>query len=513
MRLDIKLSLLSLISSLMMVIILLAVVVMNTHQNGLQTMADAEKNLLKNKTDLVFELASTSKQVAEGAASEEEAIKLLSTVRYENGSGYLFAYARKDSSYIFAFHGTKAELNGKVTDVTQPDVKGFAFRQALIQAADQRSEGGPVEYYYENPSSKVVSKKIAYAIKVPKYNWYLVTGVYMDDIEKEIARMSEEQAVHTRSMIFNVVVASILLLVVAVAVMVLVVRRVSAKLLYLAEEVYDLAKNTSEVSQKISDASLSFSSSTQEQSSSLEESSASLEELDKMIQENLQSSNNTSQSVDEVRTITEDGNKAMEETMGAIKEIMEANREIQELAQVIQAIGDKTSVIDDIVFQTKLLSFNASVEAERAGEHGRGFAVVAQEVGSLAEMSGKAAQEISGIVRNSVLKSEQIVKSNLAKVQKGNDLVNETAKKLKQIEEKTHVVASQMTNIVTASKEQSLGISQINEAVSHIDAAVQENAGNAEQMARVGEDLVRYAGHLSDISSELRFAITGAREG
>ena len=163
------------------------------------------------------------------------------------------------------------------------------------------------------------------------------------------------------------------------------------------------------------------------------------------------------------------------------------------------------------MFQTKLLSFNASVEAERAGEHGRGFAVVAQEVGNLAEMSGKAAREISAIVRNSVQKSEQIVKSNLTKVQKGNDLVNETASKLKQIEEKTHVVASQMTNIVTASKEQSLGISQINEAVSHIDSAVQENAGNAEEMARVGESLVNYAGQLSEISSDLRFAITGTR--
>ena len=148
----------------------------------------------------------------------------------------------------------------------------------------------------------------------------------MDDIEKEVAKMAEAQSVHTKEMIFNVSVASLLLLVVVVMVMIYVVRKVSAKLLVLAHEVHELARNTSEVSQKISDASLGFSSSTQEQSSSLEESSASLEELDKMIQENLQSSNNTSQSVDDVRTITEAGNKAMQETMGAIKEIMDSNR-------------------------------------------------------------------------------------------------------------------------------------------------------------------------------------------
>ena len=142
MRLDYKLSLLSLISSLFMVAILLTVVIVNSHRNGAQTMADAQKNLLKSKTDLVFELASTSKQVAESAASEEEAIKLLSSVRYEAGSGYLFAYAKNSSGHIFAFHGTKPEMNGKVTDISQPDVKGFPFRQALISAAEQRSEGG-----------------------------------------------------------------------------------------------------------------------------------------------------------------------------------------------------------------------------------------------------------------------------------------------------------------------------------------------------------------------------------
>lgn len=509
MRLDFKLSLLSFASSALLVAILVTVTLVNTNNSSRETMMNTELNLLNGKKELIRELAQTAKQVAETAPSEEEAIKYLSSERYEGGSGYLFAFAKVDGNYIFAFHGTKPELNKKDADITQPDVKGFTYRKALIEAAEQNAEGGYVEYYYQNPKSKEISKKIAFALRVPKYNWYLTTGVYMDDIGRELDKMSAAHSTNIEKLVFNIVVTSIVVLVFVVLLMVIVVRKVSAKLLRLAQEVHTLAQDTQEVSQKISDASLGFSSSTQEQSSSLEESSASLEELDKMIQENMQSSNNTSSSVDDVRRITEEGNVAMHDSIEAIKEIMEANKEIQELAQVIQAIGEKTSIIDDIVFQTKLLSFNASVEAERAGEHGRGFAVVAQEVGSLAEVSGKAAQEISGIVKNSVLKSEAIVKSNLSKVQRGNDLITETAKKLKLIEEKTHTVAEQMTNIVSASKEQSLGISQINEAVSHIDAAVQENAGNAEEMARVGESLVNYAAQLADISTELRQAISG----
>ncbi|EQC49763.1 methyl-accepting chemotaxis protein [Bacteriovorax sp. DB6_IX] len=72
----------------------------------------------------------------------------------------------------------------------------------------------------------------------------------------------------------------------------------------------------------------------------------------------------------------------------------EGNKKINEIVSVINEISEKTKVINDIVFQTKLLSFNASVEAARAGEHGKGFAVVAEEVGNLAQMSGKAAEEM-----------------------------------------------------------------------------------------------------------------------
>lgn len=83
-------------------------------------------------------------------------------------------------------------------------------------------------------------------------------------------------------------------------------------------------------------------------------------------------------------------------------------KEIKEILEVIPLIKKKTNIIDEIVFKTQLLSFNASIEAERAGENGRGFSVVAQEIGNLAQTSGSAASDISDLIKSSLKKSQQL---------------------------------------------------------------------------------------------------------
>lgn len=104
------------------------------------------------------------------------------------------------------------------------------------------------------------------------------------------------------------------------------------------------------------------------------------------------------------------------------------NEKINEIVKLISDIGNKTKVINEIVFQTKLLSFNASVEAVRVGEYGKGFAVVAEEVGNLAnKMSGNAAKEISSLLDESQRKTAQIVKETESKV---DELIKKFMKKL-----------------------------------------------------------------------------------
>jgi methyl-accepting chemotaxis protein len=177
--------------------------------------------------------------------------------------------------------------------------------------------------------------------------------------------------------------------------------------------------------------------------------------------------------------------------------------------RVIAAIGEKTKVMDEIVFQTKLLSFNASVEAERAGEHGRGFAVVAQEVGNLAQMSGKAAQEISHILSESIVKAETITTENKRKVEGGGQLVSETASALKEIQESAGAVTSGANQVLSASKEQASGIKQVNVAMTTLEKATQENSALAEEVASTSEEMASQCQGLDSIVSELTRLVHG----
>ena len=180
---------------------------------------------------------------------------------------------------------------------------------------------------------------------------------------------------------------------------------------------------------------------------SVEQTSASIEEISSMTENNVVEAR-------KMQDIANTMQEQMNELDQAMVQITESNKKIEQLTTIIQEIEEKTAIIDDIVFQTKLLSFNASVEAERAGEHGRGFAVVAQEVGNLAKMSGSAALEIANIVKDSTQKAAVISSENKKKVELGNDIVKETQKQ-------AALISAGAAGLSNASNEQSIGIGEI----------------------------------------------------
>lgn len=242
------------------------------------------------------------------------------------------------------------------------------------------------------------------------------------------------------------------------------------------------------------------------QASSLQQSSASLEELTGILDKNYDSTCESNEHATEVLEFSKRGNNAMEELVSSMQDILKSNDNIQELVTILSKISEKTKIIDEIVFQTKLLSFNASVEAERAGEHGRGFAVVAQEIGTLAQTSGNAATEIADIIRDSISSAENITSENKKKVESGNYLVDESRKIFQEIYKKSETVTSFSKKAIAASKEQSIGLQEINGAVSMLDSSTQittEIAGStsdsskkikeeAEGLAIVAEELTKF---------------------
>ncbi len=308
-----------------------------------------------------------------------------------------------------------------------------------------------------------------------------------------------------------VLIAGFIAIIIGVILAVVITRSISVPIQKACREIGDSSMQVTSASEQLSGASQELSSLSSEQAASIEETSASIEEITGMVQNNVDSATKCAELSEEVFQSSSQGNIEMEELIQSMKTILMSNENIQQLVQVIGEIGEKTAIIDEIVFQTKLLSFNASVEAERAGEHGRGFAVVAQEVGNLAQMSGKAAEEISRIVNDSVKAAKDIAKENRESVEAGNTVLVKTADALKAITVQSNSLKENVNNILVASKEQANGIQQVNTAIGELDKATQQNASTAEETASAGEELNAQAASLSSIIGELMSVITGEK--
>ncbi|MBT3980588.1 MAG: hypothetical protein HOE90_04495 [Bacteriovoracaceae bacterium] len=273
----------------------------------------------------------------------------------------------------------------------------------------------------------------------------------------------------------------------------------------------NVASEVTVSSSSSSESSNSLSETATEQATSLEETASSLEELSAMVKNNVGQAESSRDLATQMKEVSDSAKFTVESLVGSMSKINQSNNDIQTLVKVIEEIGDKTKIIDDIVFQTKILSFNASVEAERAGEHGRGFSVVAQEVSNLAQVSGKAAGEISAMVKESVKKVEEISASNKDRVEEGNGKVSDLSTVLDDISDKSGTILESSDKIVVASKDQSTGISQVNEAISQLDQATQMTAELARSASNQGHELDQQAGNLRGLMANLSTIIFGGR--
>jgi methyl-accepting chemotaxis protein len=156
-------------------------------------------------------------------------------------------------------------------------------------------------------------------------------------------------------------------------------------------------------------------------------------------------------------------------------------------------IGDIISVIDDIAFQTNILALNAAVEAARAGDQGRGFAVVAIEVRNLAQRAATAAGEIKLLIDTSV-----------SKVSEGSKLVAQAGQTMNEIVSSIGGVSQMMSDISSASAEQTAGIEQVNQAIGQMDDVTQQNAALVEQAAAAAESLEEQAQGLATTVAQFK---------
>ncbi len=390
------------------------------------------------------------------------------------------------------------------------------LRQDLLPAFDKiKGIHHNIEQYLHNLEGKVDEAKRIYqeetvpVIAQVREKIKKLRKTFDDVLLSEVGEAVKKIPEITESAKIFMLTFGIFAIIVGIFLALLITRSIIGPMSRIGDSLGSISENVGAASEELSGASQQLSSIASQQAASVEETSSSLEEIEGMVQNNVANAQEAVDLANKVKKLAEDGNEVMQKLDAAMDDILDSNNKIGELVKVIANIGEKTKVMDEIVFQTKLLSFNASVEAERAGEHGRGFAVVAQEVGNLAQMSGKSAREIAQIVNDSVKNAEVIIQENQQRVEAGGELVKKMTESLQEIVEGSTVVSQGSQGVLEASTDQGKGIKQINLAMIDIDKVTQETAATAEETASASEELSAQVDSLREIVHELTELVLG----
>ncbi len=361
-------------------------------------------------------------------------------------------------SDISIFHKNPAHERQVVVDLKEPmtaevRVGGRALRVVTPPAvdADGRRAGTTVEFFDRTPEVRAEEEVNA-----------IVKGALEGDLDRRIAIDDK----------------SGFLLVLAHG-----VNQMVENMVKVIRDVQDAASEVGRAASEISDGNLGLSERTQEQSSALEATAASMEEMTSTVKQNADNASQANQLAVAARNQAEKGGVIVGKAVDAMAEMNVA----------AQRIADIIGTIDEIAFQTNLLALNAAVEAARAGEQGRGFAVVAAEVRSLASRSAVAAKEIKGLIHDCV-----------RRVGDSSTLVTQSGTTLNDILVSVKKVADIVGEIAAASREQSAGIEQVNEAVMQMDGMTQQNAALIEEASAASGAMAEQANRLVETMSAYR---------
>ncbi|MEE8576371.1 MAG: nitrate- and nitrite sensing domain-containing protein [candidate division Zixibacteria bacterium] len=239
--------------------------------------------------------------------------------------------------------------------------------------------------------------------------------------------------------------------------------------------------------------------------------STAVEEMTATIVESSRNAGEASNGAENAATTATSGGEIVNDTIQGMQRIADVVREsansIGKLAKSADQIGEIIGVIDDIADQTNLLALNAAIEAARAGEQGRGFAVVADEVRKLAERTGKATGEITDMIKGIQCETTEAVTSmqtGISEVDSGREMADKAGSSLNEIVNLSKSVQDMISQIATATEEQSTAAEEISKNIENISTIAKESASGAEQSATAAEELNQQAESMRKMVSQFK---------
>jgi methyl-accepting chemotaxis protein len=268
---------------------------------------------------------------------------------------------------------------------------------------------------------------------------------------------------------------------------------------------------TASASAQISSSTEEMAAGAHQQSAQTSEVAAAVEQMAKTIIATTQNASSAADNARNAGEIAVGGGKAVSDTVEGINNISDvvvsAASTVIKLGKNSAHIGEIVEVINDIADQTNLLALNAAIEAARAGDEGRGFAVVADEVRKLAERTTKATKEIAGMINQIQKDTDEAVismKKGTDEVETGKKLAGSAGESLQLIISASTRVLDEVSQVATASEEQSITAEQISRNIESINSVTNETATGIQQVARAAEDLNRLTNNLQNLISNFK---------